>query len=157
MTGSLLRKDDSSFYDIDFLGISSIISTWVGSLVNRDTEEKSSTDDEDDNRRDKTELDKDENSRNGNFDGSVLSENDDVTRNPRRPKDVKFTLGFKDIEETVSEFDGSEGFPIERWLADFEDAAVLFQWSDLEKIVFTRRLLKGSAKLFIQSESGFVT
>ena len=100
MTGSLLRKDDSSFYDIDFLGISSIISTWVGSLVNRDTEEKSSTDDEDDNRRDKTELDKDENSRNGNFDGSVLSENDDVTRNPRRPKDVKFTLGFKDIEET---------------------------------------------------------
>ena len=92
---------------------------------------------------------------NGNFDGSVLSANDDVTRNPRRPKDVKFT--FKDIEETVSEFDGSESFPIERWSADFEDAAVLFQWSDLEKIVFARRLLKGSAQLFIQSESGLVT
>ena len=128
----------------------------ISSLVDRDTEEESGTDDEDDNRRDKTELDNDENSGNGNFDGSVLSGNDDVTRNPRRPKDVKFTLGFKDIEETVSEFDGSESFSIERWFADFEDAAVLFQWSDLEKIVFARRLLKGSAKLFIQSELGLV-
>ncbi|XP_033218094.1 protein DEK-like [Belonocnema kinseyi] len=74
---------------------------------------------------------------------------DDIPTGPRKSQAVHFSLGFKDIEETIRDFDGSENFPIERWLADFEDAAALFQWTDLQKVIFAKGSLKGLAKLFI--------
>lgn len=75
----------------------------------------------------------------------------------RRSQPVNFSLGFKDVEDTIREFDGTDSLTIERWIADFEDAAILFEWTDLQKVVFAKRSLKGLAKLFIQSESGLVT
>jgi len=81
-------------------------------------------------------------------DGSV--ENDKHEK--RRKNKVNFALNFKDVEDSVRTFDGSSNYPVERWIADFEDAAMLFEWSDMQKLIFARKLLKGTAKIFLQSE-----
>lgn len=77
--------------------------------------------------------------------------------NTRRAQPVNFSLGFKDVEDSIREFDGSDSLSVERWVAEFEDAALLFEWSDLQKVVFAKRSIKGLEKLFIQGESGLVT
>ena len=55
--------------------------------------------------------------------------------NSRNTRKVQFTLGFRDVEETIRDFNGNDDFPIERWVADFEDAARLFGWEDIQKII----------------------
>ena len=75
--------------------------------------------------------------------------------NERRP--VHFALNFKDVEDSIRAFDGSDSYPIERWIQDFEDAAMLVRWNDLQKVVFAKKSLKGTAKLFIQGESAIRT
>ena len=74
--------------------------------------------------------------------------------NVQNERKIRFTVGFGDVEETIREFKGSDDFPIERWIADFEDAATLFGWEDLQKVIFAKKSFKGLAKLFVQSESG---
>lgn len=68
-----------------------------------------------------------------------------------------FALSYKDVENTVRAFNGADVYPVERWINDFEDAAVLFGWSEIQKLVFAKRTLTGLAKLFIQSERGLNT
>lgn len=72
----------------------------------------------------------------------------------REKNKVHFTVGFKDVEETIRDFKGDDDFSVERWVADFEDAASLFGWSDLQKVIFAKKSLKGLAKLFVLSETG---
>lgn len=62
----------------------------------------------------------------------------------------KFT--FKDIEESFEKFNGDEEKNIEEWIDEFEDQSTMFQWGDLEKLIYGRRLLTGTAKLFVNSE-----
>lgn len=52
----------------------------------------------------------------------------------------------------MREFDDTDSYPVERWIADFEDAATMFQWNELQKLVFAKKTFKGIAKLFLQSE-----
>jgi len=52
----------------------------------------------------------------------------------------QFVLNYRDIEDSVRTFN------------DFEEAAAMFGWNDLQMVVFAKRSLKGVAKLFIQSE-----
>lgn len=37
-------------------------------------------------------------------------------------------------------------------MTDFEEAAILFGWSELEKVIYAKKSLTGLAKLFVQSE-----
>lgn len=39
--------------------------------------------------------------------------------NTRRSQPVHFSLGYKDVEDSIREFDGSDELSIERWLMDF--------------------------------------
>jgi len=64
----------------------------------------------------------------------------------------QFVLNYRDIEDSVRTFNGTDSYPVERWINDFEEAAVMFGWDDLQMVVFAKRSLKGLAKLFIQSE-----
>lgn len=73
-------------------------------------------------------------------------------KNNRR-KNQHFVLSYRDVEESVREFNGTDSYPIERWISDFEEAAIMFGWNDLQKVVFGNKSLKGLAKLFIQSEN----
>lgn len=69
----------------------------------------------------------------------------------------KFVLSFRDVEETIRIFNGKDDYPVERWIEDFEDNAVVLGWNDIQKLVFAKRSLEGLAKLFIQSERGIST
>ncbi|XP_070526694.1 protein DEK-like [Cardiocondyla obscurior] len=64
-----------------------------------------------------------------------------------------FVLSYRDIEDSVRAFSGTDSYLIERWISDFEEAAIMFGWNDLQKVVFAKKSLKDVAKLFIQSES----
>lgn len=66
--------------------------------------------------------------------------------------DKQFILSYKDVEDSVRPFNGIDSYPIERWINDFEEAATMFGWNDLQKVVFAKKSLKGVAKLFVQSE-----
>lgn len=37
-------------------------------------------------------------------------------------------------------------------MSDFEEAAVLFEWDDLQMLIFAKKSLKGLAKIFVQGE-----
>lgn len=65
-----------------------------------------------------------------------------------------FSLSYKDVENIIRTFDGTDAYPVERWINDFEDAAILFGWSEIQKLVFAKRTLTGLAKLFVQGERG---
>lgn len=65
---------------------------------------------------------------------------------------AKPVFSFKDVDESFETFSGDDNKDIKKWLDDFEDMSELMRWNDLQKIVFSNRLLKGSAKLFMKSE-----
>lgn len=44
---------------------------------------------------------------------------------PRAQGLVKFLLNFRDIEEAIRPFNGTDGYPVENWLQDFEENAAV--------------------------------
>ncbi|XP_076548116.1 uncharacterized protein LOC143306050 [Osmia lignaria lignaria] len=77
---------------------------------------------------------------------------DNASRQDRPRRTVEFSMNYRDVEDSIRPFDGSGSHAVERWIADFEDIAVLFKWSDLQKLVFAKKSLRGLAKLYVQSE-----
>lgn len=61
-------------------------------------------------------------------------------------------MDFKDLEENIREFNGTDSYPIENWIADFEDNATWLGRSDFERLIFAKKRLKGLPKLFIQTD-----
>ncbi|XP_036317746.1 uncharacterized protein LOC118732738 [Rhagoletis pomonella] len=70
------------------------------------------------------------------------------------PKRSVFT--FKDIEESLSQFNGTDAVDIRRWVEEFEEIASAVGWNEVQKFIYSKQLLKGAAKLFIRSERGLV-
>lgn len=69
----------------------------------------------------------------------------------------KFTMTFRDVEDSLKTFSGDKSYSIESWLSDFEDLALLMEWTDLQKLIFAKKSLTGLAKLFIQGLRGVKT
>lgn len=70
---------------------------------------------------------------------------------------TKFTMTFRDVEDSIRHFGGDEKYPVNQWIEDIEESARLYGWSDIQKLVFAKKSLKGLAKLFIQGERGITT
>lgn len=68
----------------------------------------------------------------------------------RRPKK---NLRFDDIKRSFKEFHGDKHLSIDSWLRHFIDQSEIFDLDDFEKFVYAKRLLKGTAKLFVEFES----
>lgn len=66
----------------------------------------------------------------------------------------KFTMSYRDVEDTLRVFSGVDNYPVEAWVSYFEETALLLRWRDVEKLIFAKKSLKDLAKLFIQSERG---
>lgn len=81
------------------------------------------------------------------------------TKKEDRPKEVKAKWQFhsRDVEDTVSTFNGSDHFHITFWLDEFEQAAELFEWNPKQKFIYAKKLLRGSAKSFVRSLATSVT
>lgn len=66
-----------------------------------------------------------------------------------------YRFTFNDIGDSLEKFSGENtDRGIDEWLVDFEKSCDNFGWNDVRKFVYGRRLLKGTAKLFVQSSSG---
>lgn len=70
---------------------------------------------------------------------------------------MKFPVSFRDVEDSIRKFDGKDGYPIERWLEDFEETSLLMNWNDLQKVIFAKKSLDGLAKMLVQSERGITS
>ncbi|XP_018357329.1 PREDICTED: uncharacterized protein LOC108757418 [Trachymyrmex cornetzi] len=95
-------------------------------------EEDKNEDEEDKNEDEEDEVAEDQNE----------DENDQrsVETNPR-VTNAKFTMTFRDVEDSIRHYNGDDKYPMERWIMDIEEAAELF----------------GLAKLFIQGERGITS
>lgn len=87
--------------------------------------------------------------------GSSCNEDDESEREEARHEQEtrkrtsyrgpKTTLSFRDVEESMSTYSGTDGVSIHSWLEEFEEMASLCCWEDVRKIVYAKRLLRGSA------------
>ncbi|XP_039312411.1 uncharacterized protein LOC120359338 [Solenopsis invicta] len=125
----------------------------VNSLVPKESQDEDGEEDDD---ADEDVSQHSDNSQGASHDNSDDQTDSDHSENRRREKrkrsKINFAVNFKDVEDSVRTFDGSDDYPVERWIADFEDTAMLFEWNSMQKLVFARKLLKGAAKTFLQSE-----
>jgi len=60
------------------------------------------------------------------------------------------SLSVLRTSRTIRPFDGNDHYPIEKWISDFEELAVLFKWNKIQKLVFGRKSIKGVAKVFVR-------
>lgn len=62
----------------------------------------------------------------------------------------RFTI--KDVEGSLTHFSGDDKLPIEKWIEEYEDMSALLKWDSLQKLMYGKRMLTGSAKKFISFE-----
>ncbi|KAK9692731.1 Endomembrane protein 70 [Popillia japonica] len=124
----------------------------MGALINVDSlrKENKKDYDEEDEYDDSEEDDNDEQE-------DVERKDDEEQKKIKENKDEKtprFPISFRDVEDSMRTFDGSEDFSVEKWIEEFEDNAELMEWNDLHKYIFAKKSLRGLAKLYIQGEAG---
>lgn len=56
------------------------------------------------------------------------------------------------IEKMISEFDGSNNLSINKWFEDYEEAAVAYNFSQIQVFVRARNKMVGLAMLFLDSQ-----
>lgn len=83
---------------------------------------------------------------------AVMSEQYDTTRMMADGRGNNTNFTFKDVEEYFERFSGDDHKDVRKWLREIEDTSELLGWNDIQKLIYSRRLLSGSAKLFISSE-----
>lgn len=92
----------------------------------------------------------------GNMAGETQGSQQNRTRaelvtHPRDLQGGRSSFTFKDIEESIEHFTGDDQKDIGKWLRDFEEMSELIGWNDLQRLIYARRLMRGTAKLFINS------
>ncbi|XP_070518800.1 uncharacterized protein [Cardiocondyla obscurior] len=78
--------------------------------------------------------------------------NDQSNRNRDEIFSGRTMLSFKDVEEAMTSFSGDGIQNVKRWFETFEETAELCRWTDEQKVIYVKRLLRGSAKLFVNFE-----
>lgn len=58
---------------------------------------------------------------------------------------------FRDIENSMNTFSGSDNYGIECFIEEFEENARMLKWNDDQRVVYGKRLLRGKAKLLIRT------
>lgn len=69
----------------------------------------------------------------------------------RREKQPEFS--FRDAEDALPKFSDTDGQNIRCWLNDFNELAKQFKWKHQQKHIYAKRLVTGTAKLFLQKEA----
>lgn len=62
------------------------------------------------------------------------------------------TLAFKNVEDALECFSGDGNQNVKRWISTFEDTAEMCGWTETQSVVYLKKLLRGSAKLFANYE-----
>lgn len=77
---------------------------------------------------------------------------DNVNQPQTTPQSLSVT-GFSDVLKSIRTFSGDDHLDVEKWVAQFEDTAVIMNWTVLQKLVFAKRSLTGTACLVAQVHS----
>lgn len=67
-------------------------------------------------------------------------------------EDMAAAIPFKDVQKSFVPFDGVSG-AVERWIADFESAAVVYGWGEIHMFVYCKQLLTGAAEAAVRRRS----
>lgn len=59
-------------------------------------------------------------------------------------RSMKFPLSFRNVEDSIRRYDGKDGYPISKWLEDFEKMSMLMNWTDLQKLIFAKKIVRWS-------------
>ncbi|XP_055913761.1 uncharacterized protein LOC129947273 [Eupeodes corollae] len=59
----------------------------------------------------------------------------------------------RDIEDSLPTFCGDDDYPIKKWVEVVDDAIITYRFTESESFIYPKRLLKGTAKLFLRSRS----
>lgn len=74
----------------------------------------------------------------------VTSDHSDITEAVGR-------ISVRDVDNLLSKFSGDDNVSIKSWFSEFEDLAMLLKWSEVEKYIFAKKQLTGSARSFIRT------
>lgn len=70
-----------------------------------------------------------------------------------QPSNRRHNLRFDDIANSFKKFKGDYYINVFAWLQHFDEQSKVFQFTPLEKFVFSKKLLEGRAKNFVEFES----
>lgn len=66
------------------------------------------------------------------------------------------SLNLRDVEDCLPTFgEEKNAYPIEKWLHEIEENSNLFGWSELQRLVCAKKLLRGTAKLWLDAQPTF--
>ncbi|KAH0812197.1 hypothetical protein GEV33_010594 [Tenebrio molitor] len=66
----------------------------------------------------------------------------------------RFSMSSRDIDDALQKFSGDDGYTIAKFIEDFEETAEIMEWTSIEKFVYGKKSLSGTARLFLRSEHG---
>lgn len=75
----------------------------------------------------------------------------DVTTANRRAR-TRLSLTFKHDEDSLQTFSGDGKQNVRKWMEEFEETCEVCRWTEAQKIIYAKKLLRGSAKLFVSYE-----
>jgi citrate lyase beta subunit len=84
------------------------------------------------------------------YDGTMTHADTEIEGMTTRLDAMRFS--FRDLEDSLSIFTGDDGHPVGEWIAEFEDVAQMAGWREIEMVVYSKKLIKGTAQLFMKSE-----
>ncbi|XP_049316423.1 uncharacterized protein LOC115065965 [Bactrocera dorsalis] len=65
-------------------------------------------------------------------------------------------FSFRDIEESLTLFNGTDSHGVNQWVQSFEENAQTVGWSNVQKFIYAKQLLRGAAKSFVRSQVGIL-
>lgn len=60
-------------------------------------------------------------------------------------------ISVANVERTIPVFEGDNGITIDMWIKTFEEYALAYGWTEVQKFVFARNKMRKCADLFLQS------
>lgn len=70
-----------------------------------------------------------------------------------RPMQRANRIEFKDVEYAVNKFTGDDNYGVKKWLDDFEEVVDLYEVDARFRYMAARRLLEGTAKIFLRNRN----
>lgn len=134
------------------------IEYYIGRKDNKESAEEETTEDEQNSEADMDETNDEESE-------SEAEHNEERTgrRTTRRMRNrdhrayerrlqVVNLFSIKYVMNSIVYFTGDDKLSVEKWLDDFENLSSLLEWNELQKVIYGKRMLRGSAKRFITYE-----
>lgn len=53
-------------------------------------------------------------------------------------------LIFRNVEESMNTFSGDDNVNVQSWLSEFEEMCDLCDWTDMQRVIYAKKLLRSS-------------